>query len=79
MHTSGEDGLSADGKYTRAMLNLQSSLSRSFLVISQAVLKTVFCDLSHVHFKFFLCIIFLELYSHTLWHLRMNIVYATYV
>ena len=48
MHDSGEDGLRADGKYTRAMSNLQSSLWWSFLVISQAVLKTVFHDLSHV-------------------------------
>ena len=48
MHDSGEDGLRADGKYTRAMSNLQSSLWWSFLVISQAVLKTVFHDLSRV-------------------------------
>ena len=75
MHNSGEDGLRADGKYTRAMSNLQSSLWWSFLVISQAVLKIVFYDLSRVKFKFFLCIILFELYSHTLSHLRINIVY----
>ena len=69
MHNSGEVGLRADGKYTRAMSNLQRSLWWSFLVISQAVLKTVFRDLSHVYFKFFLCIISFELYSHTLSHL----------
>ena len=48
MHNSGEDGLRADGKYTRAMSNLLGSLWLSFFVISQAVPKTVFHDLSHV-------------------------------
>ena len=76
MCDSGGDGPGHGGKYTQAVPSLQSSLRRSFSVISKEVLKIVFHNLSRVYFKFFLRIILFELYSHTLLHLRITIVYS---